>query len=122
MLFIVARLWFSGGITPRFEHFRWWNRAIVLFQFEMRVLFIGMVRSPATFRAEPFVSSGIPYDVFVFHRARGQSLFRNLSVGTMGGLGFPSVEMLIRQRQHVLDVCIFRVALCLQLRPGSLGV
>ena len=57
-----------------------------------------------------------------FIAQRGQSLFRNFLVGTIGGLGFPSVEMLIHQRQHFLDVCIFRVAFCLQLCTGSLGV
>ena len=46
-----------------------------------------MIKSPATFRAEPFVSKWIPSDFFVFHRTAGN----HFSVGrTMSGT-WPSV-------------------------------
>jgi hypothetical protein len=57
-----------NGSPPGFRLFYPGNLAFVLFQIAMRILFTGVIGSPTTFGAEPFLRRRIPSDIFVFHR------------------------------------------------------
>jgi hypothetical protein len=66
---LLCRAWsLTGRIAEGSGHFYRGNVTFVPFQFKVRFLFVGMVRSPAAFQTEPFLSCRIPSNIFVFHR------------------------------------------------------